>query len=66
MMKRISNIKTFATSDEAPKLTQVKFDRAKFRVSGKAVSKREWQDAVRLQAATYRSKLLITLCKLST
>jgi hypothetical protein len=56
MTKRTSTTKTSVTSDDAPKLTQAQFDRAKFRVSGKAVSKREWQDAVQSRIAKQRSR----------
>ena len=42
-MKPTSITKTPDISDDAPPLTQADFDRAKFRVSGKEVSREEWQ-----------------------
>lgn len=58
-MKRISTTKTSATSDDAPKLTQAQLDRAKYRVSGKAVSKAEWQEAVRSRIAKQRISIML-------
>jgi uncharacterized protein (DUF4415 family) len=58
-MKRTSTTKTSATSDDAPKLTQAQFDRAKFRVSGKTVSKKEWQEAVRNRIAKKRISIML-------
>jgi len=46
-MKQTSTSKTSAIPDDAPTLTQAHFDRAKFRVNGKAATRTEWQDAVR-------------------
>jgi uncharacterized protein (DUF4415 family) len=58
-MKRTSTTKTSATSDDAPKLTQAQFDRAKFRVSGKTVSKKEWQEVVRNRIAKQRISIML-------
>ena len=48
-MKQTSTTKTSAIFDDAPTLTQAHFDRAKFRVNGKAATRTEWQDAVRVR-----------------
>jgi len=50
-MKQTSSTKlpvtSGAASDDAPKLTQADFDRAKLRVAGRDVNRAEWQVAVR-------------------
>ena len=58
-MKRTSTTKTSAISDEAPTLTQAHFDRAKFRVSGKAATRSEWQDAVRARVGKQRISIML-------
>jgi uncharacterized protein (DUF4415 family) len=58
-MKRTSTTKTSAISDDAPKLTQAHFDRAKFRVSGKSATKAEWQEAVRARVAKQRISIML-------
>jgi len=45
-LKRTNATKTWAIPDDAPALTQAHFDRAKFRVDGKAATRTEWHDAV--------------------
>ena len=58
-MKRTFNTKTPATSDDAPALTQAHFDRAKFRVGGKAATRAEWQDAVRARLDKQRIGIML-------
>jgi uncharacterized protein (DUF4415 family) len=58
-MKRTSTTKTRATSDEAPKITQADFDRAKFRMGGKAVSRADWQAAVRARVQKKRVNIML-------
>ncbi|MCL2310841.1 MAG: BrnA antitoxin family protein [Proteobacteria bacterium] len=60
-MKQTSTTKTSATSDidDAPKLTQADFDRARFRVGKKAVSKAEWQGAVRARVGKSRINIML-------
>ena len=47
------------TSDEAPRLTQADFDRAKFKVSGQEASKSEWQSAVRTKIGKQRINIML-------
>jgi uncharacterized protein (DUF4415 family) len=47
------------TSDEAPRLTQADFDRAKFKVSGLEASKSEWQSAVRTKTGKLRINIML-------
>jgi uncharacterized protein (DUF4415 family) len=58
-MKQTSTTTTSATSeaDDAPVLTQDDFDRARFRVAGREVSRAEWQAAARTQVARQRVSL---------
>jgi len=58
-MKQISTIKAPDTSDDAPKLTQADFDRARFRVAGKDVGRAEWQVAVRARVAKLRINIML-------
>lgn len=58
-MKRISTTKTSATTDDAPKLTQAHFDRARFRVSGKPATKTQWQEAVRARVTKQRISIML-------
>ena len=58
-MKQTSTTKTSAISDDAPTLTQAHFDRAKFRVSGKAATRTEWQDAVRARVGKQRISIML-------
>lgn len=58
-MKRTSSTKTLATSDDAPKLTQADFDRARLRVAGKDVSRAEWQAAVRARVSKLRINIML-------
>ena len=58
-MKRISSTKTRATSDDAPKLAQKDFDKARFRVGGKDVSRAEWQAATRARVGKLRINIML-------
>jgi uncharacterized protein (DUF4415 family) len=46
-------------SDDAPKLTQADFDRARLRVGRKEVSRAEWQAAVRARVAKLRINIML-------
>jgi uncharacterized protein (DUF4415 family) len=48
-----------ATSDDAPRLTQADFDRAKFRIAGQKASKPEWQSAVRAKTGKQRINIML-------
>jgi len=48
-----------ATSDDAPKLTQADFDRARLRVAGKDVSRAEWQSSVRARVSKQRINIML-------
>lgn len=58
-MKSTSSIKMPATSDDAPKLTQADFDRARLRVAGKDVSRAEWQSSVRGRVSKQRINIML-------
>lgn len=58
-MKSTSSTKMPATSDDAPKLTQADFDRARLRVAGKDASRAEWQSAVRGRVAKQRINIML-------
>ncbi|MCL2022435.1 MAG: BrnA antitoxin family protein [Betaproteobacteria bacterium] len=58
-MKQTSTTEMSAISDDAPKLTQADFDRASFRVGGKPVSRKEWQDAVRSRLGKARINIML-------
>jgi uncharacterized protein (DUF4415 family) len=59
-MKRTSTTKMLATSeDEAPSLSQGKFDRAIYRVGAQNVSRTEWQTAVRGRIAKQRISIML-------
>ena len=58
-MKQTSTSKTPDTSDDAPKLTQADFDRARFRIGGKDVGRAEWQLAVRAKIAKLRINIML-------
>lgn len=47
------------TSDDAPKLTQADFDRAKLKVGGKEVGRPEWQAAVRSRVGKMRINIML-------
>lgn len=47
-------------SDDAPKLTQEDFERARFRIGFKDVSREEWQEAARMHLSEHQ-KINITL-----
>jgi uncharacterized protein (DUF4415 family) len=46
-------------SDDAPKLTQADFDRARLRVGRKEASRAEWQAAVRARVAKLRINIML-------
>ncbi len=59
-MKPTSTTKMPATSDDdAPKLTQGDFDRARLRVGLKEASRAEWQAAVRARVAKLRINIML-------
>ena len=58
-MKRTSSTRTPATSDDAPKLTQKDFDKARFRVGGKDVTRAEWQAATRARVGKLRINIML-------
>jgi uncharacterized protein (DUF4415 family) len=58
-MKQTSTTEILDTSDEAPKLTQADFDRARFRVGAKDVSRTEWQDSARAQVGKLRVNIML-------
>ena len=61
-MKRTSTTKTSATfDDDAPKLTQAHFDRAKFRVGSKNVNRITWQSAVRARIGKQRISIMLDM-----
>lgn len=47
------------TSDDAPRLTQADFDRARLRVAGKDVSRAEWQFSVRARVGKQRINIML-------
>lgn len=54
-MKQTSTTTTrLSDADDAPKLTQADFERARFHVAGKEVSRAEWQAAVQAQVIKRR------------
>ncbi len=62
-MKQTSSTKTPVTSDDAsddaPKLTQAHFDRAKLRLGGRDVNRAEWQVAVRARVGKQRINIML-------
>jgi uncharacterized protein (DUF4415 family) len=58
-MKPISTTKTLAITDDAPKLTQGDFDKARFRVGMKDVSRADWQAAVRTRVGKQRINIML-------
>ncbi len=59
-MKQTSTTKTSATfNDDAPKLTQAHFDRAKYRVGTKSVSRTGWQSAVQGRIGKQRISIML-------
>ena len=59
-MKRTSTIKMSATSgDDAPKLTQAQFERARFRIGGRDVNRAEWQSAARARVGKQRISIML-------
>ncbi len=59
-MKQTSITKTSATfDDDAPKLTQAHFDRAKFRVGTDNVNRAGWQSAVRVRIGKQRISIML-------
>ncbi len=61
-MKQTSTTKTSATfDDDAPKLTQAHFDRAKFRVGSKKVNRTTWQSAARARIGKQRISIMLDM-----
>ena len=59
-MKRTSTSKMSATSkDEAPALLQADFDRARFRIGTKNVSRTDWQAAAKARIAKQRISIML-------
>jgi uncharacterized protein (DUF4415 family) len=58
-MKQTSITKMPDISDDAPKLTQADFDRARLRVGRKEASRAEWQAAVRARVAKLRINIML-------
>ncbi len=58
-MKQTSTTRTSAISDDAPKLTQAHFERAKFRVAGQSATRAQWQEAVRARVAKQRISIML-------
>lgn len=58
-MKPTSITKTPAISDDAPKLTQADFDRARFRIGDKDANRTEWQTAVRARVTKLRINIML-------
>lgn len=58
-MKRTSSTKMPATSDDAPKLAQKDFDKARFRVGGREASRAEWQAATRARVGKLRINIML-------
>lgn len=59
-MKQTSTSGTPAISDDdAPKLGQADFDRARFRVGGDEASRADWQAAVRARVAKQRINIML-------
>lgn len=62
-MKRTSTTRMPATikkaTDEAPKLTQAHFQRARFRMGGREVTRAQWQAAVRARLAKQRISIML-------
>ncbi|MCL2830518.1 MAG: BrnA antitoxin family protein [Betaproteobacteria bacterium] len=45
--------------DDAPELTQADFDRARYRIGGKDVTRVQWQEAVRAQVKKQRVTIML-------
>ena len=61
-MKQTSTTKTSVTfDDDAPKLTQAHFDRAKFRVGSKKVNRATWQSAARARIGKQRISIMLDM-----
>lgn len=58
-MKPISTTKMPATTDDAPKLTQGDFEKARYRVGMKDVSRADWQAAVRARVGKQRINIML-------
>ncbi|MDR2000795.1 MAG: BrnA antitoxin family protein [Zoogloeaceae bacterium] len=50
-----------ATTDDAPKLRQADFDRARFRVGGQPASRADWQTAVRARIGKQRINIMLDM-----
>ncbi len=60
-MKPISTTKMPATTDtdDAPKISQSDFEKARFRVGMKEVSRADWQAAVRIRVGKQRINIML-------
>ena len=58
-MKPTSTTKMPATIDDAPKLTQGDFEKARFRIGMKDVSRADWQAAVRSRVGKRRINIML-------
>ena len=58
-MNPISTIKTPVITDDAPKLTQSDFDKARFRVGMKDVNRADWEVAVRARVNKQRINIVL-------
>lgn len=58
-MKRTSSIETSDISDDAPKLKQADFERARLRIAGRDASRAEWQAAVRARVGKLRISIML-------
>lgn len=60
-MKPTSTSKMPAISEDAPKLTQADFDRARLRIGDKDVSRAEWQTAVQARVGKQRVNIMLDI-----
>ncbi|GAA5169872.1 BrnA antitoxin family protein [Viridibacterium curvum] len=58
-MKQTSTTAMSATSDDAPKLTQADFDKARFRQGQQEISREQWQSEVRAKVAKQRISIML-------
>ncbi len=58
-MKQTFSTETPDISDDAPKLTQTDFERARPRIAGKDASHAEWQAAVRARVGKLRINIML-------
>lgn len=58
-MKPNSSTAMPVISDDAPRLTQADFDRARLRIGGRDANRAEWQAAVRARVAKLRINIML-------